>query len=166
MANNNNNNKNNNVEVSKMNKGNVMMNGGMSADELQAMFNEFMEGGITLQTKPEVGSYKAVWNGLDVDAKTMTWTLKFSIAGEDFEYALALPKKANQIKKCLKDIAFQLGMPGNKVAFADYNNYIGKEITVHVVTLEGYKNVRFWNFGEAIEETSGTPTEISDGKDF
>lgn len=162
MTNNNQNTNTNNKEDNKMTNDNILMNGNGEATNL---FEAFVSGGVEVKPILPVGSHKAIWKGLDIDVKTMTFKIKFTVDDKSYDHTLQYtPDKAERILWTFQAIARQFGLEGT-IAFQDYNKFIGKEFTVWAVKVEGYAGI-FYNYRAPKTVMTATETTISDKTEF
>ena len=142
------------------------MNGGNTQVDVNNLFEAFLTGGIAVKAILPIGEHKAIFKGLTIDAKTMKFTIKFTVEGKDYEHNVQFkPERAEHITWMFQDLARQLGLEGN-VAFEDYNKYIDKEFTVWAVKVEGYTGV-FYNYkAPKTTEVAATPVDTPEETDF
>lgn len=152
-------------EEVKMTNNNVLTNGG-NTNEAMGLFEAFVQGGLTVTPILPVGEHRAVWQGLDIDMKAMSFTLRFTVDNKEYLHTLQYtPEKATRIVYTLQDLARQFGLDG-KVMFNDYNNYIGQEFIVWAVKVEGYSGI-FYNYkAPKTAAVAATEAAISDSTEF
>lgn len=150
---------------------NVLMNGGKTTEVNTVNFMDFLNKGLVVEARLQPGEYQATWLGLDIDiSEGILFTFKFKVADMDYKFKVKVPtaltkEQADRITWSFQDLARQLDMTGN-VQYADYNQHIGKPITVWAVQVEG-KGGTFYNFRAPKQTTIiATETTVSDGKDF
>lgn len=160
-----NSNQNTNAKENVQMNNNILMNGGNNQSAAN-LFEAFLSGGVALKAMLPEGEHKAIFKGLDIDAKTMTFTIKFTAEGKDYEHRLIFkPEKAEQITWTFQALARQFEMEGN-IAFTDYNNHINKEFTVWAVKVDGY-NGTYFNYRQPKSLViAATPADVSDNTEF
>ena len=126
------------------------------------LMEQFMQRPVTIKPIIPVGSHSAVFNGFVTNTfrETVGFEIKLHINGIDYSYDMpfsASPgeKSEKQLKiyeSIIKDIGSQFGLYG-EVYIATLNEYVGKEIDLHVVVKDGRRYTNFYKAKEVEPET-------------
>jgi|LSQX01.3.fsa_nt_gb hypothetical protein len=126
------------------------------------LMEQFMQRPVTIKPIIPVGSHRAVFNGFVTKTfrETVGFEIKLHINGIDYSYDMpfsASPgeKAEKQLKiyeSIIKDIGRQFGLYGD-VYIDTLNEYVGKEIDLHVVVKDGRRYTNFYKAKEVEPET-------------